>query len=83
MKKKIKRGVENLSILCKKENLSDQIRPLVYSFRSYGYFCQRKFGNAINDLKTLSKLGYKLDKACDYNMNILKGIISAQNNQFE
>lgn len=83
MKKKFKKGIENLSILCKKENLSDQIRPLVYSFRSYGYFCQHKFSNAINDLKNLVKLGYKLDKPCEYNMCLLEGIILAQNNQFD
>jgi hypothetical protein len=53
MKKKFKKGIENFSVLCKRENLSDYIRPLVYSFRSYGYFCQHKFSNAINDLKNL------------------------------
>lgn len=82
MKKKLKRGVENLSMLCRKYNLSDQLRPLVYSFRSYGYFCQNKFSNAINDLKALMKLGYKLDRACQYNYLLLEGIIAAQNNQF-
>lgn len=55
----------------------------MYSFRSYGYFSQHKFSNAINDLKTLAKLGYKLDRACSYNMTLLEGIISAQNNQFD
>jgi hypothetical protein len=82
MKRKLKRGIENLSILCRKENLSDQLRPLVYSFRAYGYFCQHKFSNAINDLKSLTKLGYKLDRACQYNYSLLEGIIAAQNNQF-
>ena len=71
MKKKFKRGIENLSILSRKENLSDQLRPLIYSFRSYGYFCQNKFSNAINDLRTLTKLGFQLDKACQYNNTLL------------
>jgi hypothetical protein len=83
MKKKINKGVEYLTALCKKENLSEQIKPLIYSFRSYGYFCQHKFSNAINDLKTITKLGYQLDKTCEYNMTLLKGILSAQNNQFD
>ena len=63
--------------------LSDQLRPLLYSFRSYGYFCQHKFSNAINDLNNLIKLGYNLDKPCSYNFSLLEGIISCQNNQFE
>lgn len=29
------------------------------------------------------KLGYKLDKTCEYNMALLEGIIAAQNNQFD
>lgn len=83
MKKKFKKGIENLSMLSKKENLSDQLRPLLYAFRSYGYFCQHKFSNSIHDLNTLIKLGYKLDNACAYNYNLLEGIISCQNNQFK
>lgn len=83
MKKKFKRGIENLSILSRKENLSDQLRPLIYSFRSYGYFSQHKFSNAINDLNTLMKLGFQLDRACQYNYTVLEGIIACQNNQFE
>jgi tetratricopeptide (TPR) repeat protein len=71
MKKKFKRGIENLTILAKKENLNDQLRPLIYSFRSYGYFSQHKFSNSIHDLNNLIKLGYSLDKACSYNYSLL------------
>lgn len=53
MKKKIKRGVDILSQLIKKQNINEYIRPLAYSFRAYGYFCQCKYTHALNDLDAL------------------------------
>lgn len=50
MKKKIKKGVDVLSQLIKKQNMNEYIRPLTYSFRSYGYFCQCKYTHSLNDL---------------------------------
>ena len=82
MKKKYKRGIQNLNYLCKKEHLSEQIRPLLYSFRSYAYFCQCKFLNALTDLNSLTKLGYNVDAASQYNLHLLQGISYAQNNSF-
>jgi hypothetical protein len=63
MKKKFKKGIENLNFLSKKEHINEQIKPLLFSFRSYGYFCQYKFVNGSNDLKSMIKQGYKLDAA--------------------
>lgn len=83
MKKKYKKGIQNLNYLSKKQHLSEQIRPLLYSFRSYAYFCQCKFLNAFNDLNSLSKLGFHLDNASKYNFYLLQGISYAQNNSFQ
>jgi hypothetical protein len=38
--------------------------------------------NALNDLNSLSKLGYNFDTASKYNMYLLQGISNAQNNNF-
>jgi hypothetical protein len=82
MKKKYKRGIENLNYLSKKEHLSEQLRPLLFSFRAYAHFCQCKFLNALNDLNSLAKLGFSFDTASQYNMFLLQGISHAQNNMF-
>jgi hypothetical protein len=42
MKRKYREGIEHLSQLAKSENLSDFLRPLVYSYRAYGYICLAK-----------------------------------------
>lgn len=82
MKKKIKKGVDVLSQLIKKQNMNEYIRPLTYSFRSYGYFCQCKYTHSLNDLETLEKHGYELDNASLYNKCLLEGVIAALNNRF-
>jgi hypothetical protein len=41
--------------------MNEYIKPLIYSFRAYGYFCQYKYTHALNDLLTMEKLGYNLD----------------------
>ena len=38
--------------------------------------------NALNDLNALSKMGYNFDTASKYNLYLLQGISSAQNNNF-
>ncbi len=82
MKKKFKKGIENLNYLFRKEHITEQIRPLLFSFRSYAHFCQYKFINALNDLKGMSKAGHKLDPSSEYNLLLLEGIIQCQNNNF-
>jgi hypothetical protein len=52
-----------LNYLARKEHLSEQIRPLIYTFRAYAHFCQCKFVNALNDLHSLQKLGFSCDPA--------------------
>lgn len=71
-----------MNYLSKKEHLNEQIKPLLFSFRSYAYFCQYKFLNALNDLNSLTKLGYSIDSASQYNLYLLQGISHAQNNSF-
>ena len=41
--------------------MGDFLRPLIYSYRAYGYFCLGKHQKALNDLVYLEKLGV-LDK---------------------
>ena len=83
MKKKIKKGVDILSQLIKKQNINEYIRPLAYSFRAYGYFCQCKYTHSLNDLDTLEKFGYELDSASQYNKSLLEGVLACLNNRFE
>ena len=83
MKKKIKKGVELLSTLLKKQHLYDYIKPLAYSFRAYGYFCQSKYTHSLHDLETLEKQGFALDSASQYNKLLLEGLIATLNNKYE
>ncbi|EGR34644.1 hypothetical protein IMG5_005100 [Ichthyophthirius multifiliis] len=80
MKRKYQEGIENLSKLVKGYNLGDFLKPLVYTYRSYGYFCLGKHQKALLDLQTVEN---KLEKCSNYNKYICEGILSAQNNQFE
>jgi len=42
MKRKFKEGIENLTKLINKDLLGDFLKPLVYTYRAYGYFCVGK-----------------------------------------
>jgi len=42
MKRKHKEGVQDLTNLVKNHNLGDFLKPLVYTYRAYGYFCLGK-----------------------------------------
>ena len=57
MKKKIKQGVELLISLSKKQTIPEFIKAQTYSFRSYGYFCQYKYTQALSDLVIIEKMG--------------------------
>ena len=82
MKKKYRRGIENMSYLAKKEHLNQQIRPLVLAFRAYAHFCQCRFGTALADLRAMQTQGFPLDPASHYNQLLLQGIAHSQNNCF-
>ena len=83
MKKKVKKGVELLSTLIKKQSIPEFIKSQTFSFRAYGYFCQYKYTHALNDLISLEKMGFYLDEASSYNKILLDGIIAVQNNRFD
>jgi hypothetical protein len=76
MKRKYKEGVEHLSNLVNNFALSDFLKPLLYSYRAYGFFCLGKHLKALNDLTTIEKSA-PLDKASTYNKFICEGIISS------
>ena len=42
MKRKFKEGIENLTKLINKDSIGDFLKPLVYTYRAYGYFCVGK-----------------------------------------
>lgn len=42
MKRKHKEGVKNLTGLIKNNTIGEFLKPLVYSYRAYGYFCLGK-----------------------------------------
>ena len=42
MKRKYNEGIENLTKLVKNFNLGDFLKPLIYIYRAYGYFCVGK-----------------------------------------
>ena len=50
MKRKHEDGIKNLTTLVKTQTLGDFLKPLVYSYRAYGYFCLGKHQKALNDL---------------------------------
>ncbi|KAL4437922.1 hypothetical protein ABPG74_001093 [Tetrahymena malaccensis] len=82
MKRKHKEGIRNLTNLVKNYSLGDFLKPLVYTYRAYGYFCLGKHQKSLNDLQFIENFS-KLEKPSIYNKLICEGIISAQNNQFE
>jgi len=82
MKRKYKEGVDHLTNLINNFAVSSFLKPLLYSYRAYGYICLSKHGKALTDLQTIEKQS-PLDKASAYNKLICEGINSASQNQFE
>lgn len=82
MKRKHKEGIKHLTNLVKNFSLSDFIKPLVYSYRAYGYFCLSKHSKALSDLQFIETFT-KLEKPSLYNKIVCEGILAASNNQFE
>ena len=79
MKRKFKEGTECLTSMVKGGNISDFLKPMLYTYRAYGYFCLGKYQKALNDFNYIGSFS-KLDKACSYNKYLCEGIISALNN---
>ncbi len=77
VKKKCLEGVEFLSSLINDEELHVELRPLVYSYRAYGYFCQGLIEEAISDYEALQKDNH-LSECDDYNLLLCKGILKAR-----
>ncbi|CAD8173712.1 unnamed protein product [Paramecium octaurelia] len=79
MKRKFDEGVEALTTLISKHQITDFLKPLIYQYRAYGYFCQSQYQKSLNDLNQLTSL----EKPSIYNKLIAEGIIAAVANQFE
>jgi len=56
MKRKYKEGIENITNLIKNFSVGEFLKPLVYSYRAYGYYCLGKHEKALNDLIHIEKL---------------------------
>jgi hypothetical protein len=76
MKRKYKEGVDHLTNLINNFAVSSFLKPLLYSYRAYGYICLAKHGKALADLLTIEKLG-PLEKASAYNKFICEGVQGA------
>ncbi|CAD8212992.1 unnamed protein product [Paramecium pentaurelia] len=79
MKRKFDEGVETLTTLITKHQVTDFLKPLIFQYRAYGYFCQSQYQKALNDLNQLTSL----EKPSIYNKLIAEGILAAVANQFE
>lgn len=61
MKRKHKEGIKNLTNLDKNFNLGEFLKPLVFIYRAYGYFCLGKHQKSLNDLQSIEPFS-KLEK---------------------
>ncbi len=43
MKRKFKEGTECLTSMVKGGNISDFLKPMLFTYRAYGYFCLGKY----------------------------------------
>jgi hypothetical protein len=50
MKRKFREGIDNLTQLASSQQVSDFLKPLVFSYRAYGFFCTSKYEKALADL---------------------------------
>lgn len=79
MKRKYKEGIEHLTQLVKTKVLGEFLKPLVHSYRAYGYFCLGKHQKALNDLEIIEAF-QKLEKASVYNKLLCQGILASYDN---
>lgn len=77
VKKKYVEGVQHLSTLINDEDLHVELRPLVYSYRAYGYFCQGSIEEAISDYEALQH-DSRLSECDEYNLLLCRGIMKAR-----
>jgi hypothetical protein len=84
MKRKYTEGIENLTNLVKNFSMGEFLKPLIYTYRSYGYFCVGKHQKAFNDLVYVEEnYKEKFEVASQYNKLICEGIIKSNLNDFE
>lgn len=49
IKKKYNEGIDQMNKVINDEELADILRPLVFSYRGYGYFCVGEIEKALKD----------------------------------
>lgn len=82
MKKKYKEGLNYLDELVSDEELHEQLRPLVLSYRAYGNFSEGNIEKALADYEFLREWNQSLE-GDDYNMELCQGVLVAQKKNWE
>ena len=84
MKKNYQEGVKILTELLEDQEkpLSNFLKPLFYSTRSYGFMAMEKFQNAKEDLEAM-EADFSLDLPNLYNKFVCEGIIACNNQKYE
>jgi tetratricopeptide (TPR) repeat protein len=75
-------GIRALTRLVNSGHYSSYVRPLLYAHRAYGYFCLKRYRQALNDLKLLEAAG-PLSSTNLYNRHLLEGITCCQDRLYE
>ena len=83
MKKNYQEGIKILTELLEDQDkpLSNFLKPLFYSTRSYGYMALEKYQNAKEDLEAMEN-DFSLDLPNLYNKFICEGIIACNNQKY-
>ena len=75
IKKKYTEGIDQMNKVVNEEELAEILKPLVLSYRAYGYYCTGEIENALNDYKELQKK-YKIQGGDIINMELCHGILA-------
>lgn len=82
IKKKYTEGIDKMNEVKDCEELEAVLRPMVLSYRAYGYFCTGEIQKAVDDYKEL-ETKYKIEGGDVINMYLSQGILCTNNKSFK
>jgi tetratricopeptide (TPR) repeat protein len=82
IKKKYTEGIDMMNKVVHEEELAEILKPLVLSYRAYGYFCTGEIENALGDYKELEKK-YTIVGGDLINLYLCHGVLSTNQRKFK
>ena len=82
IKKKFEEGLESINQITNTNDIDDDIKPLIISYRAYGLFSLGRINQALLEYKKLESQD-QLNKGDEYNKYLCLGILDAEKCSFE